>query len=305
MKKIIILTLLFLTSNFTFAQYKHDSIKVDFGYLHYYVKGKGTPIVHLQGGPGFSHFYMRKIADSITNHQNILIDYQGTGKSQYRNADASWVSIDRIIADVELVRKKMNIEKWTVIGHSYGGMFAFYYGVKHPNQVNKIISICGAGTDNSFQNYFMDNIEVRFSEEDKKMINNLMANESIPFQERMAKVLYFQTKIGYFYDRNKADIFFQSLASENMNTLYNDAFFNAYVSNPNFFKFDIYKEFIKTKIPIRFIEGRQDPGNDGKSILLNEKLKNSKIQFIEKSGHFIWIEKPETFFKVLSSFLTN
>src|SRR5699024_4773669 len=102
------------------AQYIHDSLKVDQGYIHYYTKGEGESIVLLQGGPGYSSYYMRGIADSLTNYQSILIDYQGTGRSQYKKVDSTWVTRTRMIKDVELVRNHLGIDKWTLIGNSYG-----------------------------------------------------------------------------------------------------------------------------------------------------------------------------------------
>lgn len=92
MKKLIILMTVLALGQTSFAQYTQDSIKSDKGYLHYFIKGKGKPVVLLQGGPGFSHDYMRGIADSLENYQTILIDYQGTGRSNYNNVDSSRVS---------------------------------------------------------------------------------------------------------------------------------------------------------------------------------------------------------------------
>ena len=132
-------TLLFLLIAFSFtiakAQYKHDSIKIDHGYLHYYTRGEGEPLILLQGGPGFSSYYMRAIADSLDGYKTVLVDFEGTGRSQYRKADPSWVSLDNLVGNVELVRKKLGINNWTAIGHSYGGMFELYYAVKHPEIV--------------------------------------------------------------------------------------------------------------------------------------------------------------------------
>ena len=92
------------------AQYKEESIKLKEGSLHFYTKGEGKPIVLLQGGPGFSSYYMRSIADSLSGYKCILIDYEGTGKSQYRTADKTWVSPEKVVDDIELVRQKLNKE---------------------------------------------------------------------------------------------------------------------------------------------------------------------------------------------------
>lgn len=81
MKTFAALFFLFFLSQEIIAQYKHDSIKIEHGYLHYYTKGEGKPIVLLQGGPGFSSYYMRAIADSLDGYKTVLVDFEGTGRS--------------------------------------------------------------------------------------------------------------------------------------------------------------------------------------------------------------------------------
>lgn len=83
---------------------------MDQGYIHFYTKGEGEPIVLLQGVP-FSNYYMRGVADFLENYKSILIDYQGTGRSQYREVDSTWANLDYVIKDVERVRKHLGIDK--------------------------------------------------------------------------------------------------------------------------------------------------------------------------------------------------
>ena len=71
MKSKLFTLLLLLSVLLSHAQYNHDSIPVEKGFLHFYTFGKGKPVVHLQGGPGFSSYYMRAIADSLPDYHNI------------------------------------------------------------------------------------------------------------------------------------------------------------------------------------------------------------------------------------------
>ncbi|HEY6977167.1 MAG TPA: alpha/beta hydrolase [Chitinophagaceae bacterium] len=288
----------------SYAQYQHDSVKVSNGFIHFYIKGKGTPIVLLQGGPGFSSYYLRSIADSLSGYKCILIDYQGTGHSQYKKADSTWVSPENIINDVELVRQKLNIDKWIVLGHSYGTQFGLYYAVKYSQHVQKIILLACIGTDNQFQHYFEDNCMARLSDDDKLMLQNLEADTSSDLLSKQFKLNSILLQ-AYFYDRSKILPFLQSVPRDEITTFYNADFFNAYMSNPNFWTWDISKSVYNLLQAVRIIQGRQDPVNDGKQELLNEHMKNSKLFYIEQSGHFTWVEKPREFFSLLENALKN
>lgn len=305
MKTILTLLAIFGTISLS-AQYQHDSLQTEKGYLHYFTRGIGQPVVLLQGGPGFSHLYLREVADSLKNYKAILIDYQGTGYSNYNNVDSTWVSNEQIVEDIEAVRKHLKITKWTLIGHSYGGMFALLYATKYPENTEKIITISGVGTNQEFQNHFTDNILSRITPENRKRIDEIRSDKAkskdeIPGMSE-ADLLFLQ---GYFYNPQNISNLFKTIPDTELYKLFNPEFFFAYWNKERNRNFDITKEVLALDIPVRMIEGWQDPNYDGRQLLLNYQLINSKIEFINKAGHFQWAEQPTVFFKLLNGFLKD
>jgi len=298
MKKLLLFIFLLVNTTIN-AQYVHDSLKVDEGYIHYYTKGEGKPIILLQGGPGFSHYYMRAIADSLPNYKTILIDYLGTGRSQYNKPDSTWVNQDNMVNDVELIRKHLAIDRWIVIGQSWATHTALLYGIKYPEHTSKIILQATAGTDNTFQMYYGDNIRMRLTEDDYAKMAAIRQDSTAGRFDSFKILLK-----GYFYDPVKASSFFD-IPKEEEPFFYNSSFFGAFVRNSVYETFDISKASYELNIPIRIIQGRQDPGGGGIQERLNERLKNSKIYYIERAGHFPWLEQPEVFFKILKENLKD
>ena len=298
MKNILpfIFLLVITTTN---AQYVHDSLRVDVGYIHYYTKGEGKPIVLLQGGPGFSSYYMRSIADSLTGYKSILIDYQGTGRSQYKKPDSTWVNQNNMVNDVEIIRKHLGINSWIVMGQSWATHTALLYGIKYPNRTSKIILQATAGTDNNFQKYYGDNISKGLTASDFAKLEAIMKDSTA------GKLDSFKIWLnGYFYDREKSSLFL-NFPVEEAPYFHNAAFFTAFLNDPGYETFDISKEAYELDIPIRIVQGRQDPVNGGTQERLNERLKNSKIFYIERAGHFPWLEQPDTFFTALKASLED
>lgn len=297
-KKIFSLFLMLIGLN-CYSQYQHDSLKVDVGYIHYYTKGEGKPIVLLQGGPSFSSYYMRAIADSLPDYKTILIDYQGIGRSQYKKPDSTWVNPDNIVKDVELIRKHLAIDKWIVLGQSWATHFALLYGIKYPQHTSKIILQATAGTDNKFTKYYWDNIERGLTEADLIVLDSLRKDSTATWEDRFKILLN-----GYFYDRTKSSSFLNYPPSE-APFFHNSDFFMAFWNDPGFETFDISKEAYEMDIPVRIIQGRQDPVNGGTQERLNERLKHSKIFYIERAGHFPWLEQPQEFFASLRESLND
>jgi proline iminopeptidase len=49
------------------------------------------------------------------------------------------VTEDDLIADFEALRETLGIDRWSILGHSYGGRLALRYGVTHPGTVAQVI----------------------------------------------------------------------------------------------------------------------------------------------------------------------
>ena len=112
--------------------------------------GSGDPIVVLHGGPGFDHRqFLPYIWELAERHKVILFDQRGTGLSS-APIDASSISIDSFIADIEGIRKAFGIEKMNLLGHSWGGILAMHYAIRHPEDLKSLILCSTAASFESF-----------------------------------------------------------------------------------------------------------------------------------------------------------
>ncbi|HLR25511.1 MAG TPA: alpha/beta hydrolase [Fodinibius sp.] len=189
-------------------------------------------------------------------------------------------------------------DKWTLIGNSYGSHYALNYAIVYPEHTSKVILTASPGTNNQFLVYYSDNINMRYSEKDIEILNKLRQSGKQGSIERMQ--ISFKP---YFYDQSKVVELFDP-PKEEIPFFYNFAYFKAAIANPTFLNWDISKEVYETDIPIHIIQGRQDPVN-GTEVQLNERAKNSELTYIERAGHFPWVEQPEAFFSTLRKSLTD
>lgn len=49
--------------------------------------------------------------------------------------------MERMISDIEEVRKELKIEKWLVMTHSFGGILGINYAVKYANNVEALMLV--------------------------------------------------------------------------------------------------------------------------------------------------------------------
>jgi len=99
-------------------------------------------LLYLHGGPGASCLDFVNQAKALSRKMKVIIfDQLGVLRSDGIAENESY-SMEYQIEMVEEMRKILGIEKWSVLGHSYGGMLAVLYASACPDSVHKIILEC-------------------------------------------------------------------------------------------------------------------------------------------------------------------
>ncbi|WP_074651034.1 alpha/beta fold hydrolase [Bacillus wiedmannii] len=109
-------------------------------YVETYGNLKNKPVLYLHGGPGescynFSFHQAERLKDSL---YVIMIDQRGVCRSEEITEDEAF-GLNDLIEDCEELKKVLQIEKWSVIGHSFGGYVALLYASIYPSSIEKII----------------------------------------------------------------------------------------------------------------------------------------------------------------------
>ncbi len=99
---------------------------------------RGKPCVVLHGGPGGAiNPTMRRFFDPA-RWRMTLFDQRGCGKSRPNallDDNTTW----DLIADIERLRERAGVERWTVFGGSWGSTLAMAYAATHPQRVEGMI----------------------------------------------------------------------------------------------------------------------------------------------------------------------
>jgi proline iminopeptidase len=126
--------------------YDHGMLDVGNGnHLYWEVCGNpdGKPAVVLHGGPGSgAGRHWRRYFDP-TKYKVVLFDQRNCGRSTPDAAepdvDLSTNTTAHLIADIEQLRNHLQVEKWLIIGVSWGATLGFAYAEQHPSSVSEIV----------------------------------------------------------------------------------------------------------------------------------------------------------------------
>ena len=107
--------------------------------IYFRTLGRGFPLLLLHGGPGADHSdFLPYLEPLARNCRLVLVDERGSGRSE-RLADPRGYTLENMVRDLEQLRTRLRLERWVVLGHSFGGILAQAYAVRHPRRVAGLI----------------------------------------------------------------------------------------------------------------------------------------------------------------------
>lgn len=120
------------------------TIRLSSGY-HVWVKhlgptGPSIPVLTLHGGPGLPHFYF-ECFEAFLPQAGIRFwyyDQLGCGFSDRPDDPHLW-NLERFTREVEEVRAGLGLERMVLYGHSWGGMLAIEYALRHPERLAGLV----------------------------------------------------------------------------------------------------------------------------------------------------------------------
>ena len=100
------------------------------------------PIIVLHGGPGLDHHMFGDYLDPLAGDLRLLlVDQRSQGRSE-RSPESTW-TLERMAQDVIMLARALRLERYTVLGHSYGAFVALQNAVDYPGMSSRTIVSSG------------------------------------------------------------------------------------------------------------------------------------------------------------------
>jgi proline iminopeptidase len=94
---------------------------------------RGVPLVFLHGGPGGGCLPHHRRYFDPAFWRVTLFDQRGAGRST-PSADLTDNTTQHLVADLELLRRHLGIDRWLLFGGSWGSTLALAYAEAHPER---------------------------------------------------------------------------------------------------------------------------------------------------------------------------
>jgi pimeloyl-ACP methyl ester carboxylesterase len=233
-------------------------------------KGEGKPLLILHGW-GSSSDKWQKTGELISEkgYKVIIPDLPGFGKSE--EPKTPW-NLDKYCGFVEELSQSLNLEKFCLLGHSFGGSLSIKYSLKNPGNVERLFLVASAGIrEKSFRNRFL-----------AKISSVLKVFAFAPFYDLFKKAFYkfVVKKSDYLYTRG----------------VMRETYLNV-------IKEDLSGALSSISMPVIIIWGENDNVVPLKNAyLMKERINNSKLVIVPEGDHDLEQKLPSLLtFQILSN----
>ncbi|MGD6802774.1 alpha/beta fold hydrolase [Rossellomorea aquimaris] len=286
-------------------------------YVEVYGAEDQDAILYLHGGPGescydFSFEQAEKLGE---NFYVVSIDQRGVCRSEEIHSGEEF-SLKDIIEDCETLREHLNIRRWSLIGHSFGGFLSVMYASQYPDSIEKII-FEGPTFDfeltsrNLLRKTALLLEESGKYEEAGKCRKLADTKESVSIRELTEKYMAYSDLLGgermkiYKHDIDSG-VDYSFYSDEEWETFYDrsDIHYNLLREEGKIFD-SLLAELKALPHDMLLLMGDSDPVPCPIQIAVFNETKNGRIYRFKDCGHTPHYESPQEFTRVVTQFLTK
>lgn len=258
-------------------------------------EGAGTPLVLVNGGPGFDHTYLTvsDAWDRLSRRRKIVFyDQRGNGRSSPLK-EGQACGLAEQIADLEPLREHLGFQKIDLLGHSWGGYLVMAYAARHPERIAHLLIVDSAAPKIQDTAVLFKNIypETTARQDAVAFAAELGNGEAIAadMKEYLSMLFYSPEARDRFLVQSSSFVFRQQVSRLVWNDLQ---------------RFDLNPELAKFHFPTLVVTGRYD-FNVAPSVAwtIHRAIPGSEFAVYEKSGHLPFYEEADSFVERLEAFL--
>jgi proline iminopeptidase len=280
-----------------------DSIPRDGFDLHYRIVGRSGPyLVILSGGPGLDVDYMESVTGVLAaTHRCVLLEQRGTGRSRLPVLDETTINWAGYLGDLEALRQHLGVERLTLLGHSWGMTYALAYAAAHPDRARGVVTLGSAPITADFMQVFGDNRRSRLHPAEAESLASWSDPRRWELDPDRALLEYLRAITPTdFFDRTKG------LAhAEQWELAWCHGRVGEVAEKTIWSGMDMRPELRAITCPVLLVHGYQDVAGEANMLAAKACLRDVKLEFVHRCGHYPWIDQPEETWRIVLPFLAG
>jgi proline iminopeptidase len=317
MRTTVVLSLLLMVVPAPAAAKRHPT-KVQEGYapgadgvrLFYYrkVRNGSDVVIFLHGGPGASmHDGGYEIQPVAKGHSLIMYDQRGGGRSEIITDPARLTAEDHV-RDLEALREDFKIQKFSLIGLSWGAGLAALYASEHPEHVSRVIFLAPLPPARvPFLQQRVEHTNAALTAQEVARVREIMGLYASASDQEAISLCREQFRIiekPYRFRPSSSDS-----SPPDVCNVPPAAIRNFWIVNAAVFKslgnYDLRPKLASIKVPALVIEGAKSVVPLDATIEWSRAAPNARLLLIPGAGHGVFQDQPRALLNAIEVFLAG
>lgn len=280
----------------------NDGRLVDIGGARLYVveRGQGFPMIVLHGGPGMDHHMFGDYLDALTDtYRLILVDQRANGRSD-RPPEETW-TLQQNAKDVGLLADALSLDKYAVLGHSYGSFVTLQHAVDSPGQA--VLSIVSSGVPGGrfLMSYVNEQLAAFEPDSLRQQVTDSWAREQhVQTHDDVASLLADQMP---FQFRNPEDPRIDEYHRRTSDSVFSPEVLRKF-STADYGSIEVEDRLGNITQPVLVLAGRHDRTcSVAAAEAIHAGIPDSTLVIFEESAHMTFVEENAKYVAVVRDFL--
>jgi proline iminopeptidase len=262
-------------------------------------RGHGDPVVILHGGPGMDHHMFGDYLDPLADrYRLIFVDQRSQGKSD-KAPEETW-TIHQMAADVVSLARGLDLDRYTVLGHSFGALVALQNAVDHPAEA--ALSIISSGVPSAEYLKIVDENLLKFEPESlRAQVTSSWEREADARTQKDVESLLRDQMPFHFGD--PLDTRILEYQSRSAGAVYAPDVLS-YFALQEYGGIEVVDRLGDISHPVLVLAGSKDRtcGVQAAEVMAS-KIPEAELIVFEHSGHMTFVEENESYLSVVADFL--
>ncbi|WP_309627643.1 alpha/beta fold hydrolase [Brevundimonas sp.] len=282
-------------------------VPVEGGDLYVRVNGnlrsENAPLLMLHGGPGGACWQMFPALPLATDRAIVLYDQLDSGRSAYPGDPANW-TIERYASEIAAVRDTLGLERFHLLGHSWGGILAARHASARPPGLISLI-LQGAPMSSRGWASSMDELLAVMPDSQGQRIANPGADAD-PEAVQAAFGAFMQTHLGRSPSPPYARAYMRDLALDRGDALAAAAMGEGIPRMTGFLaNFDEEPLLDRIDVPTLLLSGQHDVITPATNRALLPRLEKGSALVLADAGHMAQFDQPDAWRRAVRDFIAT
>jgi proline-specific peptidase len=253
--------------------------------------GDGFPLILLHGGPGLDHTMFRPWLDPLADEFRLLyVDERGQGGSD--RVDPAMLTLSVWARDVDLLAEALELERFALLGHSFGAIIATEHAIELGTAAGYVIS--GGGDSSAALEADVNAALEALGDDGAAIAKSWEDEKTVQTEAEFAALMRVQMPF-HFAGAVPPDF--------GARTLYAPEVLR-HASNTGYGDFDYPPHLECVSRPTLVLVGEHDRTTTSRAArVLHEGIRGSELVVIPDAGHMSYVEAPGHYMDAVRAFL--